>query len=522
MGHLSTLFPDHFTGNKEDWKKALQLELKIPEVDSKLSKKTLEGVFDILTLHAQGQVIPNLTSWKKASQTYFYFDSSTLTSIIDDLENGVRVFFFYFSLEKANFSELLNLLENHDDAKDIELVLLGASNLIDSTHIKIINQKNGVSAFPVLKTEATHLQELTALTVNLIDWAQKNKTADSVDVFISMDNHFFQSIAKVRAFREIALKIFSELKRDIKMNIVGLVNTREWTLYERYNNMLRNTAAVAAALIGGADNIQSLGYMAPFENETKIHDEAHFERSRRMARNTAHILSLESMLGMVQDAAAGSYHLESLTDFYSEESWKGMQKLIVMNAAQRGEFWNTELLKMRDERLKQFHHRKLILSGINDFPNVNEVLNINEPLVGDSFRLARAFEELRLRVEKLKPFQKQAVRIAFWGDYAALNARLNFTKNYFELLGLKVLEPHHSIQTLGEFKTWMNEGNTKEVIVLCAKDEDYAEIANYITFSETANFIAGKVEIKNIEGIFGGQNIYDVLKNLVKKLESLS
>ncbi|MFY7992200.1 MAG: methylmalonyl-CoA mutase family protein [Bacteriovoracaceae bacterium] len=504
MGHLSTIFPDQFSGNKDEWRKVLQNELKIPDIDQKLSKNTLEGLFAILTDKAQGQVIPNSTSWKKSSQTYFAVDSQTDASVKNDLENGVRVFFLN---EKS--ASLEKLILSHPDSKDIEIVHFGKT-----TH--------ALEALSLVHQGGTHLQEVTALTLSLIYWAQKNPHTNHVQMMVSVDNHFFQSIAKIRAIREIAQKIFDELKMNPKLTLISIVNTREWTLYERYNNMLRNTASVAAGLVGGADLIQTLGYMTPFEMEAPSHlDSEHLVRSRRMSRNTTHILSLESMLGMVQDAAAGSYHLESLTDYYASEGWKEMQKLVSLSQGEQKSYWDETLKKTQDERLKQFNHRKIILSGINDFPNKNEVLGISSPLGQESFRLARFFEELRLRVEKLKPSQKKDVRIVFWGDYAALNARVNFVKNYFELLGLKVHDPHHSIVKDEELKSWVSQGKPDELIVLCAKDEDYPSLILKTTLSSTGNYVAGKVELGSLESIYGGQNVYDVLSRLVLKLESL-
>ena len=504
MGHLTTIFPDQFSGDREEWKKVLQNELKLPDIDQKLSKNTLEGLFAILTDKARGQVIPNLTSWKKASQTYFGVDSQTEASIKNDLENEVRVFFLN---EKSE--SLKKTILSHPDAKDIEIVHFGKTT-------------EALEALSVVQQGGTHLHEVTALTISLINWAQKNTQATKVQMMVSVDNHFFQSIAKIRAIKEIAQRVFNELKMNPKLTLISMVNTREWTLYERYNNMLRNTASVAAGLVGGADLIQTLGYMTPFELEAPSHlDPEHLVRSRRMSRNTSHILSLESMLGMVQDAAAGSYHLESLTDYYASEGWKGMQNLISISEAEQKSYWGEKLKKTQDERLKQFNHRKLILSGINDFPNKNEVLGISSPLVQNSFRLARSLEELRLRVEKLKPSQKKDVRIAFWGDYAALNARVNFVKNYFELLGLNVHDPHHSILKDEELKSWLAQGKSDELIVLCAKDEDYPSLVLKTGLSSTGNYVAGKVEVGSFESIYGGQNIYDVLSRLVLKLESL-
>ncbi len=503
MGQLGNLFPEHFSGDKGDWKKVFQHELKLPEVDQKLSKNTIEGLFGILSVEGTSQVIPNSTNWKKSSQTYFTLDQNTESAVKEDIDGGVRLFFL-----NNKTSGLANFITKHPESKDIEIINLDESEKL--INAQLIHSQGG-----------THLQELAYLTTALINNLQKKSDVNEVKVVISVDNHFFQSIAKIRAFREIAEKIFNELKISPALKIISVVNTREWTVFDRYNNMLRNTSAVASALIGGADQIQSLGYMAPFETETKVLDPEHMRRSRRMSRNTVHILSLESMLGMVQDAAAGSYHLENLTNFYSEGAWKLMQKLLPMKESEQAQYWNDELAQIRAERLKQINHRKLVLSGINDFPNVKESLGL-ENLEASSFRVARGFEELRLRVEKLSKNKKKNVRIAFWGDYAALNARVNFTKNYFELLGLQIFDPGHSIQNSEELKSWMSQGQGDEIIVLCAKDEDYSNLASQIKKSSTANFVAGRVDLGEHTAIYGGQNIFEVLTNLVSKLESLS
>lgn len=516
--------------NLEDWKKALQSELKLADpsqLESKLSKKTIEGVYSILSVEAAGQVIPNSTPWKKSSQTYVQPSSTFLESIRDDLGHGVRVFFLNArTLGVEICTQAIRLIEAHDDAKDMQVVMTGASVSVQTT-LQVIDESKGVVAHDVINGGGTHLQELAALTVAIIRWAEKNPTATQMVAMVSTDEHYFQSIAKIRALREIAERIFSEFKRTVSVQVVSIVNVRGWTLYDRYNNMLRNTASVGAALVGGADVIQTLGYMAPFENEIEaVEDDAeqkiHVERARRMARNTTHILSLESMLGMVQDAAAGSYHFETLTENFASDAWALMQKWIGLSEVEYQAQWSAELQKVQTERLKQFNTRRLVLSGINDFPNVKEKLALKKPLKKEGFRLARAFEELRLRVERLKPSQRRDVRIVFWGDYAALNARLNFTKNYFELLGLTVHDPLASVQDEAALKAWLAQSKAGEIEVLCAKDEDYAALVTQVASKPLAKFVAGKVDVTGYEAIFGGQDVYDVLSRLVAQMEASS
>ena len=518
MSTLETINQELNIPSLNDWKQALLSELKLTEVDSKLLKNTIEGQFSILSFEGVGQVVPTQTAWKKSSQTYFSPSTDDLHFLDEDLANGVRAFFFHSDLfSKTHLVNCLKKIESHNDAKHVDVVLLGKSPVELKSNLKIIQVSAGVQAQEIFEQGGTHLQELGQLTLKVVEWCEKNPKATELTVVVSTDNHYFQSIAKLRALKEITTKIFLEYKRNLKLNLITLVNTRDWTLYERYNNVLRNAIAVSAGLIGGADLVQSLSYMATFENETSNKENEHIERSRRLARNTTHILSLESMLGMVQDAAAGSYHLETLTNFYAEAAWKLMQSLISKTEDDRFHFWKEELNKVQQERLKQFNLRKLVISGVNDYPNVKEILSL-ELKAPTTFRLSRHFENLRLKTEKLK--KKPQVRIIFWGDYAALNGRLNFTKNYFELLGLTVLEPHHSVTQDKDLNAWLNQLQNNEILVLCAKDEDYEMLAKKVKLSPIANFVAGKVQIEHFTSLFVGQNVYDVLQTLVQELES--
>jgi len=510
------------------WKKALETELKLSDVSQKLFSKSIEGQFAILSLsgQAQGVVIPNTTPWKKASQTYFSSDflagPKLEAALNDDLANGVRLFFFAAGVDAATVARARILFATHPDSADIEVVVLNGAEA-------------PLSALEVATQGGTHLQEVARLTLRLIEWAHHHPSSGELTLALSVDHHFFQSIAKIRAVREIAANVFSELKRDVRVKIVSIVNRRDWTLYDRYNNLLRNSIAVSAALVGGADAIQSLGYLAPFETEVDpranaaIFDE-HQERSRRLARNTIHVLSLESLLGMVQDAAAGSFHLEAMTEHYARESWALMRQWVNRPESEQDEFFKKDVSSVRAERLRQFHHRRLILSGVNEYPNVKERLGIQGELKSTDFRLAREFELLRLRVERLKPSQMPAVRVLFWGDYAALNGRLNFTQNYFETLGLTVLEPGHSIQDDAAFSAWVSKGDVaSEIRVWCAKDTDYPELCSkWKDASEKAfaRFIAGKVDAAEfadgLQPIFAGQDLHAVLSALVSKMEARS
>lgn len=508
MATLEPFFESEFNTQREQWEKALLSELKINEVGSKAARKLLSGIsFPTLSLEAKSEIsLSTDLSWKKASVTYAKLPQNLRAAIEDDLNCGVRNFFFHKdSLNSESWNTVATTLENFVDAKDLEVFIPGGH--YSSSKINVIT--NLISGSLSHDQGGHCVQELGELAFNLI----QNSSQDVFYIGVYVDSMFFQNIAKIRAARMLAMKIFEEENIKKKMRIVALTSFQGWSLYERYSNMLRNETAVASALIGGADHVQSSGYNSIIELEAEnVKEDEHFERSRRMARNTSHVLALESLLGIVSDASYGSFHLENLTNSFCEESWTIMQRLL------RGENLSDEIKKVSLEKELRIMTRKSVVSGINDYPDMKETLDfsLKQPTY---FRQARKFEELRLQMENVK---KPEVYIALFGDYAALNARLNFVKNYFELLGLKVTDPGHSVTTIEDFKKNLLSCQ-EEIVAFCAADDQYSLIQDTAKLLSSKNqFVAGKVGIPGMKNLFAGQNIYEILQNLVEEFTGRS
>lgn len=505
MKDFSDLFTEEYNTQRDQWEKSLKIELKIEDVASKITKKHLDlGAWPTLSLKAdKAQELPTQTEWKKASQSYIRIESATFESDLKaDLSHGVRAFFFHKEfLTDAHWAVVEKTLSAFSESKDLEIYLLGSKSFTPKTSLHVVDESQIVSARFVHEKGGHNVHELACLTLNLIENLDKKPT----HLALFVDSHFFKNIAKVRAMKLLAAKVFKEEGLTYPLKFITLNSYREWTLYERYSNMLRNNAQVASGYISGADAIQSSGYQTIFDLETTEVSAEHHERSLRMARNTSHILGLESMLGIVGDAAYGSYHLENLTHQYAEAAWKLMQVLLSMNASERKTFMDQEIAKIADQRLERVKSRKDVLAGMNDFPDSKEHLKVK---LKDSaiFRVSRGFEEMRLKLENVS--NKPKVEILVHGDYAALNARINFVKNYFELIGLEVIDPLHP-----------SDKPTHKILVLCAKDEDYPALLETAKNEKAfAKYVAGKVDVVGLEAIHAGQNVYQVLSRLVDRL----
>ena len=487
------------------WQTALKAELKLETVESKLNKYSAElGSFPVLSLETKTSfALPSYTSWKKASQTYVRIKKDQIQKQLqDDFEGGVRVFFFYGpNLDQDIWNLVQKTFESFNKDEEIEIFILDSKLKYSSSRLKVFGSHHFLMNSEVIQKGGHNIHELGVLLCQLIE--SESSLPDFIGVHV--DSNFFKNIAKIRALRILVLKVLQELNVSKKISIVALNSYSDWTLYERYSNILRNTMQVSSSLISGAEYVQSSGYQTVFYHDTNESGDEHDDNSYRIARNSAHVLALESMLGITEDATHGSFHLESLTQAYAEAAWNFMQKILPLSISEREVFISQELVKVQAERLNFIKKRKKVISGINDFPDAKERLNLTLK-DGPWKRVPRIFEELRLKVESLS--QLRVVKILVSGDMSALNARLSFIRNYFELLGLVVIETQ-------DFKDF----NPQDIIVLCAKDEDYLNLVQNINPSSAfKSYIAGKVDYPGFSALYTGQDVFEELDKLVQKL----
>jgi methylmalonyl-CoA mutase len=259
-------------------------------------------------------------------------------------------------------------------------------------------------------------------------------------------------MAKFRAARKLWARIEQACGLTPKPAMVTAETAwRMMTKHDPYVNMLRTTIAVAAAGLGGADAVTVLPHTAPLGLPDAF--------ARRVARNTQLVLLEESNLARVGDPAAGSGALEAMTHELCTAAWAVFREI-----EQAGGAWaalETGLIQrqaaaVRAERESAVARRTDILTGTNEYPNINEVL----PAVLDvapaaapkdeaaviaaalpRIRLAEPFEQLRDASDKILAASgaRPKVFLATLGKPADFNARANFAKNFFEAGGIEVV-----------------------------------------------------------------------------------
>lgn len=161
-----------------------------------------------------------------------------------------------------------------------------------------------------------HLQE--ALHI-----AEQNGTIEGirqVHMSITAGTSFFEEIAKLRALRQLVALLLRQytLAAEVKLYV------QTGTLYKApsdiYSNLLRDTLAGMAGVLGGCDALAIL----PFD----LKRQAGYTRfSQRMGINQQLLFKEESYLHHIADTAKGSYYIDQLTNRFAREAWAAFQQI---------------------------------------------------------------------------------------------------------------------------------------------------------------------------------------------------
>jgi methylmalonyl-CoA mutase len=314
---------------------------------------------------------------------------------------------------------------------------------------RIIHNAGGSEAQELAFALASAVAYLRALEAHGI---ALSAAREAIYFRLSADADQFLTMAKLRAARKLWARIEQACALTPKPVMIAAETAwRMMTKHDPYVNMLRTTIAVAAAGLSGADAITVLPHTAPLGLPDAF--------ARRVARNTQLVLLEESNLARVGDPAAGSGALEAMTHELCTAAWSAFREI-----EQAGGVWaalETGLIQrhaaaVRAERERAVARRADILTGTNEYPNINEVL----PAVLDvapaalpkddaavtaaalpRIRLAEPFEQLRNTSDKILAATgaRPKVFLATLGKPADFNARANFAKNFFEAGGIEAV-----------------------------------------------------------------------------------
>jgi methylmalonyl-CoA mutase len=244
---------------------------------------------------------------------------------------------------------------------------------------------------------ASEVQEL-AFTIatgvaylRALDHLDDDHLKRAVSLTLAADQDMFVTLAKFRAARLLWSHVLaaSGLPTDA-VTLSGETSWRMMTALDAHTNILRTTAAVFAAALGGADRITVL----PFSLAQGLPDEF----ARRIARNTQTILQEESQLWRVSDPASGSGHVEHLTQALCDKAWSLFQEIEKsggMVAAIKSGRIATLAAEKRQEKLARIESKAETIIGVTAYKPPREAAPSIEDVprkASSVHRLAEAFE----------------------------------------------------------------------------------------------------------------------------------
>ena len=147
----------------------------------------------------------------------------------------------------------------------------------------------------------------------------------AVGITLAATQDMFATLAKFRAMRLLWRRVLDAAGLpDAPLRLHAETSWRMMAVKDPHTNILRATAAVFGAGLGGADSITVL----PFSLAQGLPNAF----ARRVARNVQTVLAEESNLWRVADPALGAGYIESFTHGLCEKAWA------VFQAAEAGDW----------------------------------------------------------------------------------------------------------------------------------------------------------------------------------------
>jgi methylmalonyl-CoA mutase len=397
------------------------------------------------------------------------------------------------------------LVEALADAQDARLRLLG----VDAT---VVGEAGGSAVHQIGYALAGVSEYLAAGRDAGLDAAV---VADHLHVRLAVGTSYPLEVAALRALRLLLPDVLSPYDApEAVPPLVASVAERPLTAYAPYTNMLRGTTAATAAIVGGCDAL----IVQPYDRLDPESDAL----GRRIARNTQLILKLESHLGFVEDPAAGSYYLETLTHQLAEAAWALLQDIEAaggLRSALRGGLIQDTVAAHASQQAQAVDERERVLVGATHYPDMEETRTAPpeapvqrkahplpdavpppssaadpiRPLV--RARLAADVEQLRYRTDQYAEAHGQRPQAALLpiGPRGMRAARATFARNYLGCAGFAIHESTGYADVAAGLDAAEKTG--ADLLVLCSSDEAYRTLVPDLAAARDARGLAQPIVV---------------------------
>jgi methylmalonyl-CoA mutase len=290
---------------------------------------------------------------------------------------------------------------------------------------------------------------------------------------LAADDDQFMAIAKFRAARQLWARVGEVVGEPAGGAAILHAETSLPMMTQRdpWVNMLRTTLAAFGAGVGGADTV----LVSPFDVAIPGGNPgtaASF--SRRIARNTQLLLLEESHIGRVLDPAGGSWYVEDLTEQLAQQAWQHFQDIEARGGFVRARAYLAEqIAEVAVRRADDIAHRRTAITGVNEYPNLDEPALPPADSTSTVRRYAAEFEVLRDRSDAYlqRTGLRPQVLLLPLGPLAEHNIRATFATNLLASGGIEAVNPG-SVDEAGVAQA-VSKAGSPAVAVICGTDRSY-------------------------------------------------
>ncbi|MED5815529.1 methylmalonyl-CoA mutase small subunit [Mycolicibacterium sp. 050232] len=310
------------------------------------------------------------------------------------------------------------------------------------------------------------------------------------------DDDQFMTIAKLRVARQLWARVAEVVGAADAgaARIHAVTSLPMMTQRDPWVNMLRTTLAAFSAGVGGADTVQVLPFDAAIPDGL---DGTSTSFARRIARNTQLLLLEESHIGQVLDPAGGSWFVEDLTAQLAEQAWEHFQDIEARGGfVAARDYVAAQIAEVAARRSDDIAHRRTAITGVNEFPNLDEKPLPQGASASSIARYAAGFEALRDRSDAFLAATgaRPKVLLLPLGPLAEHNIRTTFASNLLASGGIEAINP--GPLDAAAIAGAVAEAGAPTVAVLCGTDARYgAEASGAVAAARTAGvrevFLAG-------------------------------
>jgi methylmalonyl-CoA mutase len=195
------------------------------------------------------------------------------------------------------------------------------------------------------------------------------KAEKRINIDTTIGPNYFMELAKYRAYRVITKTLGAAYGLELSCYITASPSLRNKSLLDYNVNLLRSTTECMSAVLGGADTVYNLPYDSFFNKENEFSD--------RIARNQLRILKDEAYLDKVNNAAEGSYYIDTLTKQLTDKSIELFKTIEKAGGFVQSLFDGTIQRKIKESAAQQLTD---LQSGKNVMVGVNKYSNATQPL----------------------------------------------------------------------------------------------------------------------------------------------